>query len=150
MHGRHRLRWRLPGMNREPHSMFGALSLLRLPRRAVMAGLGSRGLARAAPVTGELAREARRSEAARALPVRQDCTLGCTESVCGRVPETCPIFPPNNIWNTPIDTLPADPRSEAYVAIIGLDSGVHPDFGAGLYEGSPLGIPFVRVPGNQP
>ena len=31
----------------------------------------------------------------------------------------CPIFPANNIWNTPIDTLPVDARSAAYVSSIG-------------------------------
>jgi hypothetical protein len=59
-------------------------------------------------------------------------------------------LPRNNIWNTPIDTLPLDARSDAYITSIGADIGLHPDFGAGLYEGSPLGIPFVRVPGDQP
>jgi hypothetical protein len=60
------------------------------------------------------------------------------------------LFPRNNVWNTPVDTLPRAARSDAYVASIGLETGVHPDFGAGLYEGTPLGIPFVRVPGDQP
>ena len=99
---------------------------------------------------GVLVRDHRRAGATRRLPPRQDCTLGCTESVCGRVPEGCSLFPRNNIWNTPIDTLPLDARSDAYVASIGPDTGLHPDFGAGLYEGRPLGIPFVRVPGDQP
>ena len=62
----------------------------------------------------------------------------------------CPIFPPDNIWNTPVDGLPVDVRSDAFVASIGPEIGVHPDFGSGLYEGSPLGIPFVRVPADQP
>jgi hypothetical protein len=76
--------------------------------------------------------------------------LGCTDSVCGRVPEDCSIFPQDNIWNTPIDTLPTDVRSDAYIESIGPDTGLHPDFGAGLYEGTPLGISFVRVPSDQP
>jgi hypothetical protein len=78
------------------------------------------------------------------------CTLGCDTSICGQVPPECPVFPADNIWNTPIDTLPVDPRSDAYIASIGPDTGLHPDFGSGLYEGQPLGIPFVRVPGDQP
>ena len=109
-------------------------------RRTIVAGL----------FAGVLARGHRRAGATLRLPPRQDCTLGCTESVCGRVPEGCSLFPRNNVWNTPIDTLPLDARSDAYVASIGLDTGLHPDFGAGLYEGTPLGIPFVRVPGDQP
>jgi len=62
----------------------------------------------------------------------------------------CPVFPADNIWNTPIDTLPVDPASDAYVASIGADASLKPDFGAGLYEGVPMGIPFVVVPFKQP
>ena len=79
-----------------------------------------------------------------------DCSLGCTESVCGETPADCRIFPPDHIWNTPVVDLPVDARSDAYIASIGADGGLHPDFGAGLYEGLPLGIPFVRVPAEQP
>ncbi|CAN5589467.1 hypothetical protein BH09CHL1_BH09CHL1_12620 [soil metagenome] len=79
-----------------------------------------------------------------------DCSLGCESSVCGQIPVDCALFPADNIWNAPIDNLPVDANSDAYVASIGADTGLHPDFGAGLYEGSPLGIPFVRVPANQP
>lgn len=62
----------------------------------------------------------------------------------------CPLFPVNNIWNTRIDTLPVDPRSAEYIASIGADEGLHPDFGAGLWDGGPIGIPYVVVPGDQP
>jgi hypothetical protein len=79
-----------------------------------------------------------------------ECDLGCTTSVCGAVPPDCPIFPADNIWNTPIDSLPVAELSNAYIASIGPDTGLHPDFGSGLYEGQPLGIPFVRVPASQP
>jgi hypothetical protein len=46
--------------------------------------------------------------------------------------------------------LPIDRSSDAYVASIGADSGLHPDFGSGLYDGRPIGIPFVSVPRTQP
>lgn len=62
----------------------------------------------------------------------------------------CPVFPADNIWNLPVDQLPAHPLSAAYVASIGDTASLKPDFGAGLYEGSPLGIPFVVVPFKQP
>ncbi len=58
----------------------------------------------------------------------------------------CPMFPDNNIWNTPIDMLPADPRSDDYVASIGADVEFHPDFGAD----PTYGIPYVVVPADQP
>lgn len=62
----------------------------------------------------------------------------------------CPVFPPDNIWNTPIDRLPVDPRSAQYVASIGAGTSLRADFGSGLYEGAPIGIPYVVVPFRQP
>ncbi|MFT4041239.1 MAG: hypothetical protein QM692_23860, partial [Thermomicrobiales bacterium] len=85
-----------------------------------------------------------------AFAAQGDCTLGCTESVCGETPPGCPIFPPDHIWNTPVADLPVAVRSDAYIASMDPAAGLHPDFGAGLYEGSPLGIPFVRVLADQP
>lgn len=62
----------------------------------------------------------------------------------------CLIFPPDNIWNRPITDLPVDPMSDAYIASIGAETRIHADFGAALYEGAPIGIPFVIVPRDQP
>jgi hypothetical protein len=62
----------------------------------------------------------------------------------------CQIFPGDNIWNTPVDTLPVHPNSAAYVATIGADDYVHADFGSGEWDGGPIGIPYVVVPGTQP
>ncbi|HEX5691738.1 MAG TPA: hypothetical protein VFX76_17105, partial [Roseiflexaceae bacterium] len=57
----------------------------------------------------------------------------------------CTIFPPDNVWNTPIDTLPVDSNSAAYVANINLDATtMHPDFGSFQY--GYYGIPFNIVP----
>jgi hypothetical protein len=61
----------------------------------------------------------------------------------------CPLFPNNNIWNTPIDKLPVDPLSDTYIASIGATTGLHPDFGT-VYNGEPIGIPYNLVPGDQP
>lgn len=62
----------------------------------------------------------------------------------------CALFPTNNAWNAPVNALPLDARSSAYVSSIGAGTGLHPDFGAGLYKGAPIGIPFVVVPATQP
>ena len=62
----------------------------------------------------------------------------------------CPVFPVDHIWNTRVDTLPVDPASSTYIASIGADSGFHADFGAGLWDGGPIGIPYVVVSGAQP
>lgn len=61
----------------------------------------------------------------------------------------CPLFPANNIWNTDISALPVSLNSASYVASIGLTGHIHADFGSGTYNGSPIGIPYVVVPGNQ-
>jgi hypothetical protein len=63
---------------------------------------------------------------------------------------TCPFFPSDNIWNTRVDTLPLDSQSQAYIATIGANTGVHADFGAGEWDGGPIGIPFTTAPGSQP
>ncbi|MCW5979316.1 MAG: hypothetical protein KIT09_14670 [Bryobacteraceae bacterium] len=62
----------------------------------------------------------------------------------------CPVFPPGNIWSAPVDALPVDSRSADYVATIGANQPMHPDFGSGLYNGGPIGIPFVVVSGLEP
>jgi hypothetical protein len=61
----------------------------------------------------------------------------------------CEIFPADNLWNMPVDTAPLDPNSAAYVETIGLTSYLHADFGSGLWDGGPIGIPYVVVPGSQ-
>ncbi len=62
----------------------------------------------------------------------------------------CPLLPANNIWNTPIDLLPVDTNSAAYIATIGVDTGLHADFGSGIWDGGPIGIPYTVVSGDQP
>ncbi len=57
----------------------------------------------------------------------------------------CPLFPASNPWNTRVDRLPVASDSGTLIASIGLDAGVHADFGSGLYDGSRIGIPFVVV-----
>jgi hypothetical protein len=59
-------------------------------------------------------------------------------------------FPADNAWNKDISTAPVDPASDAIIAFIGADTGLHPDFGAGLYNGGPIGIPYAVVGGSQP
>ena len=39
-------------------------------------------------------------------------------------------------------------RSARLIASIGLGSPVHPDFGSGLYNGEPIGIPYAVVSGR--
>jgi hypothetical protein len=60
----------------------------------------------------------------------------------------CTILPPDNVWNTPIDTLPVDSNSTAYINNINLDATtLHPDFGSFQY--GYFGIPYNIVPNGQ-
>jgi hypothetical protein len=59
------------------------------------------------------------------------------------------VFPADNSWNVEIAHIPADPNSDAYIASIGVDANLHPDFGT-TYNGQPWGIPYVVVGGEQP
>ncbi len=43
----------------------------------------------------------------------------------------CRIFPRSNPWNQRVDRLPVASRSHAIVRSIGLNTGLHPDFGSG-------------------
>ena len=54
-------------------------------------------------------------------------------------------FPADNAWNTDISSMPVDPNSDNIIAFIGASSQLHPDFGAGLYNGSKIGIPYQVV-----
>ena len=62
----------------------------------------------------------------------------------------CPILPTNNIWNVPVNTMPLNANSSTFVATIGATARTHMDFGSGLYEFRPIGIPFVTVNASQP
>jgi hypothetical protein len=55
---------------------------------------------------------------------------------------SCPMFPKDNVWNTPVDKLQKDQRSSAYVDSIGPQHKVHMDFGSNLQ----YGIPYTEVP----
>jgi hypothetical protein len=57
----------------------------------------------------------------------------------------CPVFPANNPWNQRVDRLPVAKNSAKLIASIGLNDPVHPDFGSGLYNGEPIGIPYTVV-----
>ncbi len=69
-----------------------------------------------------------------------------------RVPAAlkCTVFPNSNPWNRRVDKLPVAGNSAAVIASIGVDTGLHADFGSGLWEGSPIGIPFDVVTRKTP
>jgi hypothetical protein len=61
----------------------------------------------------------------------------------------CPVFPKSNPWNQRVDRLPVAANSDAVVRSIGLDETLHADFGSGLWEGGPIGIPITVVTRGQ-
>jgi hypothetical protein len=78
-------------------------------------------------------------------------SLGASAAQASPLPgaPACSIFPSDNPWNVRVDTLPVAANSAAIIASIGLDTGLHSDFGSGLWNGSPIGIPITVVPGTQ-
>jgi len=62
--------------------------------------------------------------------------------------ENCPMFPENNVWNTPIDSLPLHPLSDVWIESIGSADSIHMDFGSGTWDGGLIGIPFNIVAGS--
>ncbi len=71
--------------------------------------------------------------------------LGLGAGLGGFVP-----FPSSSLWNTDISAAPVDPNSAAIINFIGTSTGLHPDFGSGLYNGSSIGIPYTVVGNQQP
>jgi len=61
----------------------------------------------------------------------------------------CPVFPADNAWNRRVDSLPITRNSATLIRSIGLNSHFHADFGSGLWDGGPIGIPFTVVDGSQ-
>ncbi len=72
------------------------------------------------------------------------CLLARAASLHGFVP-----FPSDSLWNKDISTAPVDANSSAIINFIGANTSVHADFGAGLYAGSSMGIPYVIVGAGQ-
>jgi len=57
------------------------------------------------------------------------------------------IFPSDNPWNTDITDSQVHADSEKFIASIGAEKNIHPDFGT-VWNGAPNGIPYVFVPGS--
>jgi len=70
-------------------------------------------------------------------------SLGRGASLNGFIP-----FPADNAWNQNIFNSPVDPNSDAIINFIGSSVPLHPDFGAGLYAGQTIGIPYIVVSGD--
>jgi hypothetical protein len=89
----------------------------------------------------------RRAAAALSLVVAAGLTAGAAAPSAAPLPSApaCPVFPAGNVSNQDISALPVASDSGTLIAKIGLDTGLHPDFGS--YRG--YGIPYNTVPGSQ-
>jgi hypothetical protein len=61
----------------------------------------------------------------------------------------CAVAPANSVWRTPIASLRVAPNSAELIAAIGASDPLHPDFGSGLWDGEPIGIPYNVVTNAQ-
>jgi len=61
----------------------------------------------------------------------------------------CQVFPASNPWNQRVDKLPVAADSDAIISSIGRGTGLHADFGSGLWDGGPIGIPITVVGAGQ-
>ncbi len=78
--------------------------------------------------------------------------LGGSTAKALRMPTAprCSVFPKSNPWNQRVDSLPVAANSAQIVNSIGAGTSVHADFGSGLWEGAPIGIPITVVGRKQP
>src|SRR5215469_14398601 len=77
----------------------------------------------------------------------QSCSpmsTGIGASLNGFIP-----FPADNLWNQDVSAASVDPNSAKIISFIGSSTTLHPDFGAGLYAGQTIGIPYMVVSGQS-
>ena len=58
------------------------------------------------------------------------------------------VFPTDNPWNQDTTKFKVHPKSDDYIASMGLNKALHPDFGS-PWKGTPIGIPFIVVSKKQ-
>ena len=62
---------------------------------------------------------------------------------------SCPMTPADSFWHADVSGLPVHAQSAAWIASVGATAGLKADFGAGIWDGGPIGIPYTTVPGSQ-
>ena len=87
-------------------------------------------------------------------PGEEQDKQGGAEQASGEVPAApsieCALFPDDSYWHADVSRLPVHPESDTFIDTIGRDTPLHADFGAGVYEGTWMGIPYTVVDGDQP
>jgi hypothetical protein len=74
--------------------------------------------------------------------------VGCEHVPVAGAPD-CRLTPVDSYWRADVRNLPVHSRSAAYLTNIGVNASLKADFGAGLWDGGPIGIPYVVVSGAQ-
>ena len=74
-------------------------------------------------------------------------TVGAASSGTILPGTSCPAFPADDVWNTPVTGLPVDARSATWLASMGSSTAfLHPDYGPSGRATKPYGIPWQVVP----
>ncbi len=71
--------------------------------------------------------------------------LGIGADLNGALP-----FSNKSVWNTPVDKLPLAANSAQIIAAISPGMNIKADFGSGLWQGNPIGIPYIVIDKGQP
>jgi hypothetical protein len=83
-------------------------------------------------------------------------TIGVTPGVASAgspVPgaPSCPMFPADNVWNTPIANLPVASHSAQWLtSMSSATTNLHPDFGPSGDPSNPYGMPYTVVAPSHP
>lgn len=77
--------------------------------------------------------------------VASSCTLGPNASLGG-----FDIFPVGNPWRQDISSAAVDPLSGSYMASVGGTWPLRAEFGSGLYQNDPIGIPYLVINNATP
>jgi hypothetical protein len=62
---------------------------------------------------------------------------------------SCSVTPADSFWHADVSGLPVHARSATWVSSIGPSASLKADFGSGLWDGGPIGIPYTTVAGSQ-
>jgi hypothetical protein len=74
---------------------------------------------------------------------------GTTCTATKTAAENMQVFPADNAWNKDISASAVDPYNTQIIAGISAPA-IKADFGSGLWQGAPIGIPHIVVCGSQP
>ena len=78
------------------------------------------------------------------------CSVWIKRCIPSSEAPSCAVLPPDDIWNRDVSALPVHAMSATWIASIGATAPLHPDFGAGPYQGRTIGIPYLVIGATQP